>query len=227
MSQAVLHRFSSQQACNEALAATLSDCLEQALADSNSASLLLPGGSTPKALLHCLQQRALPWSQVQISATDERWVAADAVQSNTQMLRRALPEAQLLEPRLADSAQASSVAWAQALQGRLPFAASLLGMGDDGHVASLFAGMPGLAEGIDFAAQPSVLVGLAPDEPRVRLSLNLAMLANTQWLGVLLFGESKGRMLERVLVNDPTTQALPIYHLLWQAPRPVQVYWAP
>ncbi len=227
MSQAVLHRFSSQQACNEALAATLSDCLEQALADSNSASLLLPGGSTPKGLLHCLQQRALPWSQVQISATDERWVAADAVQSNTQMLRLALPEAQLLEPRLADSAQASSVAWAQALQGRLPFAASLLGMGDDGHVASLFAGMPGLAEGIDFAAQPSALVGLAPDEPRVRLSLNLAMLANTQWLGVLLFGESKGRMLERVLVNDPTTQALPIYHLLWQAPRPVQVYWAP
>ena len=227
MSQAVLHRFSSQQACNEALAATLSDCLEQALADSNSASLLLPGGSTPKGLLHCLQQRALPWSQVQISATDERWVAADAVQSNTQMLRLALPEAQLLEPRLADSAQASSVAWAQALQGRLPFAASLLGMGDDGHVASLFAGMPGLAEGIDFAAQPSALVGLAPDEPRVRLSLNLAMLANTQWLGVLLFGESKGRMLERVLANDPTTQALPIYHLLWQAPRPVQVYWAP
>ncbi len=227
MSQAVLHRFSSQQACNEALAATLSDCLEQALADSNSASLLLPGGSTPKGLLHCLQQRALPWSQVQISATDERWVAADAVQSNTQMLRRALPEAQLLEPRLADSAQASSVAWAQALQRHLPFAASLLGMGDDGHVASLFAGMPGLAEGMDFAAQPSALVGLAPDEPRVRLSLNLAMLANTQWLGVLLFGESKGRMLERVLVNDPTTQALPIYHLLWQAPRPVQVYWAP
>ena len=227
MSQAVLHRFSSRQACNEALAATLSDCLEQALADSNSASLLLPGGSTPRGLLQCLQQRSLPWSQVQISATDERWVAADAVQSNTQMLRRALPEAQLLEPRLADSAQASSVAWAQALQGRLPFAASLLGMGDDGHVASLFAGMPGLAEGIDFAAQPSALVGLAPDEPRVRLSLNLAMLANTQWLGVLLFGESKGRMLERVLVNDPTTQALPIYHLLWQAPRPVQVYWAP
>ena len=227
MSQAVLHRFSSQQACNEALAATLSDCLEQALADSNAASLLLPGGSTPRGLLHCLQQRALPWSQVQISATDERWVAADAVQSNTQMLRLALPEAQLLEPRLADSAQASSVAWAQALQGRLPFAASLLGMGDDGHVASLFAGMPGLAEGLDFAAQPSALVGLAPDEPRVRLSLNLAMLANTQWLGVLLFGESKRQMLERVLANDPTTQALPIYHLLWQAPLPVQVYWAP
>lgn len=227
MSQAVLHRFSSRQACNEALAATLSDCLEQALADSNSASLLLPGGSTPRGLLQCLQQRTLPWSQVQISATDERWVAADAVQSNTQMLRLALPEAQLLEPRLADSAQASSVAWAQALQGYLPFAASLLGMGDDGHVASLFAGMPGLAEGLDFAAQPSALVGLAPDEPRVRLSLNLAMLANTQWLGVLLFGESKGRMLERVLANDPTTQALPIYHLLWQAPRPVQVYWAP
>lgn len=227
MSQAVLHRFSSQQACNEALANVLSSRIEQALADAKSASLLLPGGSTPKGLLACLQQRALPWSQVQISVTDERWVAADAAQSNTQMLRRALPKAQLLEPRLADSAQASSVAWAQALQERLPFAASVLGMGDDGHVASLFAGMPGLAEGIDFAARPCALVGLAPDEPRVRLSLNLAMLASTQWLGVLLFGETKGQMLERVLANDPTTQALPIYHLLWRAPLPVQVYWAP
>ncbi len=227
MSQAVLHSFSSQQACNEALAGTLLNCVEQALISSDSTSLLLPGGSTPAGLLQCLQQLPLPWSQLQISATDERWVALDAAQSNTQMLRLALPEAQLLEPRLADSAQASSAAWAQSLQRHRPFAASLLGMGGDGHIASLFPGMPGLADGISFSAPAGALVGLAPDEPRVRLSLNLAMLTDTQWLGVLLFGDSKRQMLDRVLANDPTTQALPIYHLLWQAPQPVQVYWAP
>lgn len=227
MSQAVLHDFSSRQACNEALASTLFDCVEQALTRSAASCLLLPGGSTPAGLLQCLQQLPVPWSQLQISATDERWVALDAVQSNTQMLRLALPESQLVEPRLADTAQGASVAWGQALQSQQPFAATLLGMGDDGHIASLFPGMPGLAEGLDLSARAGALVGLAPDEPRVRLSLNLSMLCASQWLGVLLFGQSKRKMLDRVLANDPTTQALPIYHLLWQAPLPVQIYWAP
>lgn len=227
MSQAVLHSFTSQQACNEALAATLLSCVEQVLTQQALASLLLPGGSTPAGLLQCLLQLPVPWSQLHISATDERWVALDAVQSNTQMLRLALPDAQLLQPRLADTAQTSSEAWAQTLQSHKPFAASLLGMGDDGHIASLFPGMPGLAEGLDFSSQPAALVGLAPDEPRVRLSLNLSMLCASQWLGVLLFGDRKRHMLDRVLANDPTTQALPIYHLLWHAPLPVHIYWAP
>lgn len=227
MSQAVLHCFTSQQACNEALAATVLGCVELALTKADSTRLLLPGGSTPAGMLQCFKQLNVPWSRLQISATDERWVAQDARHSNTQMLRLALPEAQLIEPRLADSAQASSAAWAQHLHSPRPFAASLLGMGGDGHIASLFPGMPALAEGINFSAAAGALVGLAPDEPRVRLSLNLAMLADTQWLGVLLFGDSKRQMLDRVLAKDPTTQALPIYHLLWHAPLPVQVYWAP
>ncbi|MDY0248883.1 MAG: 6-phosphogluconolactonase [Pseudomonas sp.] len=227
MSQAVLHYFDSQQRCNKALAKTLLDCVEQRLAAFDSASVLLPGGSTPAGLLHCLKQLPVPWSQLQISATDERWVALDSAQSNTQMLRLALPSVQLLEPRLADTAQGASEAWGQALQAHKPFAASLLGMGDDGHIASLFPGMPGLAAGLDLSANADALVGLAANEPRVRLSLNLSMLCASQWLGVLLFGEAKRRMLDRVLVNDPTTQALPIYHLLWQAPLPVHIYWAP
>lgn len=227
MSQAVLHLFTSRQACNEALAATLLSNVEQALTGGETTSLLLPGGSTPAGLLQCFKQLPVPWSQLLISATDERWVASDAAQSNTQMLRLALPEAQLLEPRLADTAQVSSEAWARVLQNQQPFAASLLGMGDDGHIASLFPGMPMLAEGLDLTRAAGALVGLAPDEPRVRLSLTLSMLCSSQWLGILLFGESKRQMLDRVLANDPTTQALPIYHLLWQAPLPVQVYWAP
>ena len=227
MSQAVLHRFTSQHACNTALAAALLGSIEQVLTQQAAASVLLPGGSTPAGLLQCLQQLPVPWSQLFVSATDERWVALDAAHSNTQMLRLALPDAQLLDPRLATTAQASSEAWGQTLHARTPFAASLLGMGDDGHIASLFPNMPNLAEGLDVSSVAGALVGLAPSEPKVRLSLNLAMLCASQWLGVLVFGESKRQIVERVLANDPTTHALPIYHLLWHAPLPVQIYWAP
>ncbi len=227
MSQALLHSFATQQACNEALTQQLAACIAQDLQTQNKASILLPGGSTPAGLLAQLNQLALPWADITVSPTDERWVAGDSDYSNTQMLRQALPHAQLIDPRLSETAQASSVAWAQALQTQKPFAATVLGMGGDGHIASLFPGMPNLIPSLQCAELPDALVGLAPDEPKVRLSLNLAMLCATGYLAVLVFGDAKRQMLDRVLANDPTTQALPIYHLLWHAPLPVQIYWAP
>ncbi|NLY14330.1 MAG: 6-phosphogluconolactonase [Gammaproteobacteria bacterium] len=227
MSQAQLHTFATQQACNEALTAQLASCITQALKTQTKASLLLPGGNTPAGLLAQLSQQELPWADIFISPTDERWVADDSAHSNAQMLRQALQQANILDPRLADTAQQSSEAWAQAMQAHLPVAATLLGMGGDGHIASLFPGMPNLIPALQLDQQPSALVGLAPDEPKVRLSLNLAMLCASHWQGVLVFGEHKKWMIDRVLANDPTTQALPIYHLLWHSLVPVHIYWAP
>ncbi len=227
MSQAQLHTFADQHACNEALTQQLAACITQALATQGQASVLLPGGSTPKGLLANMRQHQLPWAQMQISPTDERWVTGDSEHSNAQMLREALPSAHVLDPRLAANAQDSSLAWALALHEYQPFAATLLGMGDDGHIASLFPGMPHLVPALQLSEPAAALVGLAPTEPEVRLSLNLTMLCASQWLGLLVFGQSKRAMLDRVLANDPTTQALPIYHLLWHAPQPVHIYWAP
>ena len=227
MSQAQLHSFATQQSCNEALAHHLASCITQALQAPQGVSLLLPGGNTPADLLARLNQLDLPWADITISPTDERWVAGDSAYSNAQMLGEALPQAKVLDPRLAETAEASSVAWAQALQVQRPFAATLLGMGGDGHIASLFPGMPNLMPSLQLTAPPSALVGLAPDEPKVRLSLNMSMLCATGWLGLLVFGERKRQMIDRVLANDPTTQALPIYHLLWHAPMPVHIYCAP
>ena len=227
MSQAILHTFATQQACNEALTQELASCITQTLSTQQKASLLLPGGSTPAGLLSQLNQHNLPWASIYISPTDERWVAESNEHSNARMLRNALPQAEVLDPRLADTAEESSTAWAAALQTHLPFAATLLGMGGDGHIASLFPGMPHLLQSLQLTESPSALVGLAPDKPKVRLSLNLSMLCNTEWLGLLVFGDSKRQMLDRVLANDPTTHTLPIYHLLWHAAMPVHIYWAP
>jgi len=227
MSQAILHTFASQQACNQALTGELASCITQVFQNQQAVSVLLPGGKTPAGVLQQLSQLELPWADIYISPTDERWVAADSQDSNAQMLQQALTKANILDPRLADTAQGSSEVWAQALDKHAPFAATLLGMGGDGHIASLFPGMPHLAPALQLNEQPSALVGLAPNEPKVRLSLNLAMLCATRWLGLLVFGERKKLMIDRVLAKDPTTQALPIYHLIWHAQLPVYIYWAP
>lgn len=227
MSQAILHTFATQQACNDALTHELATYITQAITALNKSSLLLPGGKTPAGLLQQLRDLNLPWQSITISPTDERWVEEDSIHSNAQMLRSALPQAKIINPRLAATAQRSSEAWALAVEAQAPFSATLLGMGGDGHIASLFPGMPHLNAALQLNEQPSALVGLAPNEPKVRLSLNMSMLCATRWLGLLVFGERKKLMIDRVLANDPTTQALPIYHLLWHAPLPVHIYWAP
>lgn len=227
MSQTILHSFTTQQECNDALTQELVTYISQSLTALKKSSLLLPGGDTPKAMLEQLSQVDLPWSSITISPTDERWVAGESEHSNAQMLSGFLPQATVIDPRLAATAQESSEAWARAVEAHAPFAATLLGMGGDGHIASLFPGMPHLNPALQLNEAPSALVGLAPNEPKVRLSLNMAMLCATRWLGLLVFGERKKLMIDRVLAKDPTTQALPIYHLLWHAPAPVHIYWAP
>ena len=67
----------------------------------------------------------------------------------------------------------------------------------------------------------------APSEPRVRLSANLALLAATQWLGLLVFGAAKRELLETVLADTPASRALPVHALIWRTEQPVQIYYAP
>lgn len=227
MSQAHLHTFVTQQACNEALAQQLASCITQGLQTDHSVTLLLPGGGTPAGLFAQINQLDLPWAKLTLSPTDERWVAGDSAHSNAQMLSTVLPQATVIDPRLANTAEESCAAWAHTLYTQQPFTATLLGMGGDGHIASLFPGMPHLVQALELSTPASALVGLAPDEPKVRLSLNMSMLCATGWLGLLVFGDSKRQMIDRVLAKDPTTQALPIYHLLWHTSLPVHIYWAP
>ena len=213
--------------CVQQLARDLSMQVATILSVQARASLLLPGGSSPQQLLPLLAAEPLEWARVDVSPTDERWVAADAEQSNWRLLQQGLPAVACLDPRQADSAQASASLWADQLQARMPFAAVLLGMGEDGHIASLFPGMPGLAEALDLQVAPSALCAQAPSEPRQRLSLNLPMLLQAQWLGLLAFGQSKKQLIDAVLADTPQSRALPLHALLTAGRLPLRIYWAP
>jgi len=223
----VLLEHANRDDCVRRLADDLSAQLTAVLSQQARATLLLPGGSSPQPLLPLLASAPVDWARVDVSPTDERWVAADTEHSNWRLLHRGLPAATCLDPRQAESARASAIGWAEQLQRQLPFAAVLLGMGEDGHIASLFPGMPELASALDPQAAPAALCAQAPSEPRQRLSLNLPLLLQTHWLGLLAFGPNKKQLIDAALADAAQSRALPLYALLTAGRLPLRIYWAP
>jgi len=226
MSQYLLNCHAQRDDCLKALAVDLLAQVQTTLAQQARAGLILPGGSSPQALLPLLAQQ-LDSQCIDLSPSDERWVPAQAAESNWQLLHQGLPQANCLDPRQGATLEQSALSWGEQLAQWSPFSAVLLGMGEDGHIASLFPGMPGLADALDPQALPAALPALAPQEPRQRLSLNLAMLQRGQWLGLLAFGARKRELIESVLSDQPAARELPLYAWLQRSPLPVNIYWAP
>ncbi|WNF48265.1 6-phosphogluconolactonase [Pseudomonas sp. SG20056] len=226
MSQNLLCCHAERDACLHALADDLLAQIQATLVQQPRAGLILPGGSSPQALLPLLAQQ-LDIQCIDLSPSDERWVPAQAAESNWQLLHQGLPQANCLDPRQGATLEQSASNWGEQLAQWSPFSAVLLGMGEDGHIASLFPGMPGLAGALDPQAKPAALPALAPQEPRERLSLNLAMLQRGQWLGLLAFGERKRGLIDAVLADQSLARELPLYAWLQRSPLPVHIYWAP
>ncbi|HYQ38480.1 MAG TPA: 6-phosphogluconolactonase [Pseudomonas sp.] len=227
MTRPVCHLHPDRDSCVATLAEVVAERLRLALQEGERARLLLPGGQSPVPLLHRLAVQALDWSRVELSPSDERWVAADDPASNLRLLRSALPQGQWLDPRQGENPEAAARRWGERLVEWLPLTAVLLGMGEDGHIASLFPGMPDLAAALAADAAPMALVGAAPVEPRQRLSPNLALLRQSDWLGLLVFGSTKRELLEAVLADRPETRHLPVHALVQQAGSRLQIHWAP
>lgn len=227
MTVARLLTFPDRERCARRLADDLGVRVQQALEHRRRARLLLPGGSGPQLLLPLLREQLSDWSRVDLSPTDERWVAADDAHSNLKLLRDGLPDARVFDPRQAHEASEAARVWGDRLLDWRPFDAVLLGMGEDGHFASLFPGMAGLAAALDPQAPPGGLMGLAPNAPHQRLSLNVSLLCDTAWLGLLVFGAAKRDILDQVLASRAQGCEYPVHALVWNDQQPLHIYWAP
>jgi 6-phosphogluconolactonase len=228
-----LRRYPDAAALNAALAANIIAALEQGLSAGRKASLLVSGGRSPTALFDALSHAALDWRRVSIALTDERWVDPTSSDSNEHLvrehlLRNAAASAQFVGMKT-DAANADSAAaacWSAIARLPRPFDYTLLGMGDDGHTASLFPHSPGLAAAIDAQAPPGCVAMIAPAAPLSRMSLNLAALLDSRRIGLLIMGGGKWATYERAAGTGPVSE-MPVRALLRQQQVPLTVYWSP
>ena len=226
----VQHAFPSGEALARKLATDVTAALERRLAAGGAAGLVVSGGRTPAAFLRELGSRELDWSSVLVTLADERCVAADDPASNLRFVREAFAGAPASVAALVavdpTGAEAAS-RWSEALeQMPRPFAAVILGLGDDGHFASLFPGMPGLATALDLSTTTGVVAGVAPVEPKARLSLTLPVLLDTDLLVLHITGDSKLATLQRAACGGSALE-MPVRALLEQRRVPLEIYHAP
>jgi 6-phosphogluconolactonase len=228
-----LRRFPNTDALNEALAAEITASLDHRLRAGRSASLAVAGGRSPVALFEQLSVMALEWSRVWVTLTDERWVRSRSNDSNERLvrehlLRNAAAKANFvgLKTDALDPDTGAAASWEAIEKLPRPFDQVLLGMGEDGHIASLFPDSPALAMALDPTLPPGCVGMIAPVEPHARLSLNLSALLDARHIALLIIGSGKWVTYEHACADGPIAQ-MPVRALLRQQRVPVSVYWAP
>ena len=223
--------FPDREAGSRAAAELLAKAIREDLGTGREASLVLSGGTTPGCCFEFLSETALDWPRVTVLPSDERWVAADDPNSNERLIRETLFRARaagtgllpFYRPGL-EPAEAVTAIQRDLGAIRRPFSGVLLGMGGDGHFASLFPDYDDLAKALDVNDPlPCTLVQTA-GSPFLRISLTLSAILDSNIRVLLIFGEEKRRVLQSALDRG---SELPVTKLLSRPGLPVRVIWAP
>lgn len=227
------HRFPNALALDHALVGEIRVDLQEAIDARGSASLVVSGGRTPANLLRLLGDEVIDWSRVWVTLADERWVDTSAEVSNERLVRETLLAGAAAKAHFvglknpsATAAQAVEWTWRSLTRIARPYDVVLLGMGDDGHTASLFPDSPGLAAAVDTSAAPACVAMRAPGVPHERISLNLAALLDARRLVLHIVGEGKWRAYQKAQEPGPVTD-LPVRGILHQQQVPIDVFWSP
>ena len=219
----------------EAVAKVLAEAIRSGVAQRGEAVLALAGGRTPFPVYRRLAEYALDWPRVTLLATDERWVDHDHPACNMREIRAAFAAAtgvRVLSLTPVEQGPDASARHAEAALASVsgPFDAVLLGMGGDGHFASLFPGSAELRAGLDPANPAAALVvhpePLPPEAPYARISLTASRLLRTHRLLLAATGAAKRAVLGQAkLRSEP--DALPISTLLHDDSAQLEIHWSP
>ena len=232
-----------------ACAARIDADLDVALRERGAALLALAGGRTSPPVFRRLAVQFRDWSRVSILPSDERWVAADHPDCNLRQMREAFAGAEgirwlSLVPALPQGEPSANFANGALAPYPQAFDVCMLGMGADGHFASLFPGAPTLADALS-PTQASAAMPIVPDPmpaagPHARVSLTLPRMLNSRRLLLVISGQDKRAVLERVIASvrpepvegrreDAGTNAatLPVAALLAAHHPAAEIHWSP
>ena len=218
-----LHEFRNGDQWSWAAAVAIAAALRRDLHERPRARLLLSGGSTPAPVFRALSQAPLDWERVDVALVDERWLLPEDPDSNAHLVREHLlrghASAARFEP-LTRAGRSIEAAVADAnLLASQPAGIVVLGMGGDGHFASLFPRMRGLRDALDspcayVAVDATGCPGAGPWPRRISLTPAGLVPAHTRLL--LLRGHDKREVFERALDGDDPLE-MPV-RVAFQAP---------
>jgi|SRR6185312_4540773 len=217
----MIETFADGDDLADAAASAVAQRLSEGLSDRGHASLVGTGGRSPGPVYDRLSRVEIDWAHVAVTLSDERHVDAQSANSNARLLRERLfvgPAAAAQFLPLTDYAE-------PALKQLMPFDAVMLGMGEDGHVASLIPGSPVLVQAMDPAG--AALTAESPQgfgsPPLARITLTLSALLQSRAIFLLIAGEAK----RQVIAQAQAGADLPVRAILNQGRVPVRIFWAP
>lgn len=219
----MIETFPNLAAAADAAAFGIGRQLSEALKTHGRASLVATGGRSPGPVFDRLRQvPGVDWARVVVTLSDERCVPQDDPASNARTVRERLLTGEAARAHFLPLWPEPDPA---ALRAIAPFDAVMLGMGEDGHVASLIPGDPGLAAAMDLSSERltvSVPAGLGKP-PLARVSLTLSALLRSRAIFLLIAGEAKREVVARAQAGAD----LPVRALVSQTRVPVRVLWSP
>ncbi len=231
MIEAEFWDYDSSDEMADAVAGDVGFIVESAIEARGAALIALPGGETPGPIFAKLAQAKLDWKRVTIIPTDDRLVKMDSDLSNIRLIAshfiktgaRIFPiAAEIADYRLAGNG-------ADARLQDLPWPPDLvwLGMGADGHTASLFPG-PDLEDAMN-APKARRAVGVMPDPlpanaPVARVTLTRAAILSARTILIAITGQAKRDLLEQA-IEDGQSSKFPIGRVLAECDQPIDIHW--
>ncbi|SNY41815.1 6-phosphogluconolactonase [Arsukibacterium tuosuense] len=225
-----LHQYSDTKALNTDFANRLVTLLNEAISQRGRAYLVVSGGRTPTALFNALSETDLAWQNVTILLADERFVPVDSADSNERLVKANLLKGKAAKAEFislyapAAKAEAAVATILPRIAAIPAFDAVILGMGEDGHTASLFPCSAELNSGLA-ADAPAVLAVNPTTAPHQRISLSLPRLLNAGQIFIHLVGQSKLDVLNKAQAGTDVT-SMPIRAILQQPDVDVAVMYA-
>jgi 6-phosphogluconolactonase len=233
MIEAEWWEYDSADEMADAVAGDIGFIVESAVEARNEALLALPGGSTPKPIYARLAQAKLPWKRVTIIPGDERLVPMQDELSNVRAIAQAfLPTGARVVPitgDIADYKLAGNSADARLQDLRWPPDLVWLGMGSDGHTASIFNG-PDMDDALN-APKARRAVGVMPEPlpaeaPVARVTLTRSAILSARTILITIRGDEKRALLEQAIEAGHSSK-LPIGRVLSEAEQPIDIHWCP